>query len=282
MTAETANAGQIAFWNGKVGEMWTADWRHRDRMHAGLAAHAMAAAGFRPGERVIDIGCGCGTSTLEIAEAVAPRGAVTGIDISRPMLDIARERAGAPRAPAVAFIAADASVHRFPEAAADAVYSLFGVMFFENPETAFANFARALRPGGRLAFVCWRRFEVNEWIAVPYAAARAVADIPPPWRPGVPGPFALCDADSIRGLLRGAGLVDITIEAFDAPMFLGETAETALRKIARTSPISAGLAAVDSDRRSAVMDAVARSLTPFAGGDGVAMGGAAWMVAARR
>ena len=282
MTPQTANAGQIAFWNGKVGALWAVDWQHRDRMHAGLAAHAMAAAGFTPGERVIDIGCGCGTSTFEIAQAVGPLGTVTGIDISRSMLDIARARTATPAGPAVAFVEADASVHRFPEAAADAVYSLFGVMFFENPETAFVNFARALRPGGRLTFVCWRRFEVNEWIAVPHAAACAVEDIPPPWRPGVPGPFALCDDGPIGELLRRAGFVDIAIEAADAPMLLGETAGDALRKIAKTSPISAGLAAVAPDRRGAVLDAVARSLAPFAGGNGVQMNGAAWTVTARR
>ena len=282
MTAEIANAGQIAFWNGKVGEMWTVDWEHRDRMHARLAAGSMATAEFKPGERVIDIGCGCGTSTLEVAEAVGPRGAVTGIDISRSMLDLARGRAETLAVPGVAFVEADASVHRFPESAADVIYSLFGMMFFENPETAFTNFARALRPGGRLVFICWRRFEVNEWIAVPYAAACALEEIPPPWWPGVPGPFAFCDDGPIRDLLRGAGFVDIAIEAFDAPLLLGETAEIAVRKIAKTSPISAGLAAVAADRRGAVMDAVARSMAPFAGKDGVAMGAAAWMVTARR
>ncbi len=282
MTEKVANAGQIAFWNSKVGDLWTVDWRRHDRMHARFAARSMAASGFRPGERVIDIGCGCGASAFDIAEAIGPDGAVTAIDISRPMLAVARERAEALPAPTVDFIEADASIHPFPKGAADAVHSRFGVMFFENRETAFANFARALRPGGRIAFICWRRYEINEWIAAPYRAACALEEIRPPWSPGAPGPFAFCEDGPIRDLLKGAGFSDIAIEPFDAPLLLGETVEIAFRKIAKTSPISAALAAVDPDRREAVMDAVARSMAPFSGKDGVAMGAAAWIVTARR
>ena len=282
MNAEGANAGQIAFWNGKAGEKWTINQDAQDRMHAGLAERSMAAANFQPGERVIDVGCGCGTSTLEIAGTVGSGGSVIGIDISRPMLGRARDRAEALPAPNASFIAADASLHPFAAGEADVVYSRFGIMFFANAGEAFANFARALRPGGRIVFVCWRRFEDNEWVRVPHAAACRLTPIPPPWSPGKPGPFAFGDDTVIGDLLGDAGFRNIAIEPFDGPLWLADTAEAGVRKIAQTSPLSGALAEIDRDLRHRVMDEIGQAMAPFAGPDGGMMGGSAWIVTARR
>lgn len=281
--AETgANDAQIAFWNGKAGEKWAANRDRQDRMVAAPAARALEAAGLRGGERALDVGCGCGSSTFDVARAVGPRGSATGIDVSRPMLAEARRRARALPELRASFVEGDAARHPFPEGAADAVHSRFGVMFFAEPGRAFANFARALRRGGRLSFVCWRRFEDNEWARAPFDAASATAALAPPQGAGTPGPFALCDEARLRRLVEGAGFREVDVAAFDGPVTLGETAEDALRNLAESSPIAAALAALDGEARRRAKEAVAETLAPFAGPGGVRMGGAAWIVTARK
>lgn len=282
MTPDGANEAQIEYWNGKAGEKWTHNQESQDQLVAGYGERALAAADLQSGERVIDVGCGCGTTTFAIARAIGPGGGVTGVDIARQMLARARDRAAeVPELP-VTFIEGDASVHSFDEAAADAVFSRFGVMFFNNPNDAFANFARALRPGGRLAFVCWRGLDENEWVRTPLGAASRLAEFAKPGVPRVPGPFAFGEGEYIEELLAGAGFADVAIEPYDAPLLLGETIEAGMRKIVENSPLSAALRQIEPDRHALVLDAVAQSMAPFAGEDGVKMGGAVWIVTARR
>ena len=141
MAVDAPNAGQIEFWNGKAGEKWTENQESQDRMIALMGAQAFQAAGFRPGERVLDIGCGCGTTSFEIARAVGLDGAVTGIDVSRPMLEWARARAAEAGIENVTFLEADAATTALP-GGADVAYSRFGVMFFDDPAAAFGNMRR--------------------------------------------------------------------------------------------------------------------------------------------
>lgn len=281
--AETgANDAQIAFWNGKAGEKWAANRDRQDRMVAAPAARALEAAGLQSGERALDVGCGCGSSTFDVARAVGPQGSATGIDVSRPMLAEARRRARDLPELRASFVEGDAARHPFPEGAADAVHSRFGVMFFAEPGRAFANLARALRRGGRLSFACWRRFEDNEWARAPFDAASAIAALARPQGAGTPGPFALCDEAELRRIVEGAGFREVDVEAFDGPVTLGETADDALRNLAESSPIAAALAALDREARRRAKEAVAEAVRPFAGPGGVRMGGAAWIVTARK
>ena len=282
MTGTGANDAQIAFWNGKAGEKWAVNRDRQDRMVAAPAARALEAAGFEGGERAVDVGCGCGSSTFDVARAVGPQGTATGIDVSRPMLAQARLRARAFPELRASFVEGDAARHPFPEGAADAVHSRFGVMFFAEPGRAFANLARALRSGGRLSFVCWRRFEDNEWVRAPFDAAQATAALPRPHGAGTPGPFALCDRAELQRIVEGAGFQEVEIDAFDGPVTLGETAADALRNLAESSPIAAALAGLDREARRRAKAAVAEALAPFAGPGGVRMGGAAWVVTARK
>src|SRR5881628_2723223 len=161
----------------------------------------MERARIGAGERVIDIGCGCGDTTIALARRVGPAGLVLGIDVSAPMLARAADAAREAGVAHVRFEHADAQTHRFPAQAFDVLYSRFGVMFFSDPAAAFGNLRTALRPGGRLGFVCWQAVPENPWIAVPLEAAAQHMALPPPPAPGAPGPFSFADPERVRRIL---------------------------------------------------------------------------------
>src|SRR5215207_3914338 len=175
------------------------------------------AAKLRPGERVLDVGCGYGTSTLEAEERVAPTGRVVGVDISAAMLQGARQRVVVAGLDDIELLHADAQTHEFAAGSFDAVISRFGLMFFDDPTSAFGNLARALRPGGRLAFVCPQDPMKSEWVAVAFGAAIAVVGHPPELgNPGAPGAFALADPDRMSHLLADAGFRDMHLDTVTA------------------------------------------------------------------
>jgi ubiquinone/menaquinone biosynthesis C-methylase UbiE len=213
----------VAFANTEQAEYWeqrAPSWLElQDRMEqtGGLPGElAMDRLDVRPGQRVVDLGCGAGRTTLELAARVRPGGEVVGVDISAAMLAAGRERAARAGAGNVEFVHADVQVHDLGEARFDAAYSRFGVMFFTDPEAAFANVRRALRPGATLSFVCWQTLFDNEWMLIPAAAvAEVTGSLPPTAGPGEPGPFSLADPDRVRAVLAAAGFgsVDVTPHA---------------------------------------------------------------------
>jgi SAM-dependent methyltransferase len=167
---------------------------------------------LRPGQRVVDLGCGTGPTTLEMAARVGPDGEVVGVDIAAEMLARGRERAAQLGAGNVAFLHADVQVHDLGEARFDAAFSRFGVMFFADPVAAFANVRRALRSGGVLSFVCWQGVFDNEWMLVPGAAVAAVTGAAPPMPgPGEPGPLSLADPDRVHAVLAAAGFGSVAV-----------------------------------------------------------------------
>jgi SAM-dependent methyltransferase len=177
---------------------------------------------LQPGERVLDVGCGYGTSTLEAAKRVAPSGRVVGVDISAAMLEPARQRVAAGGVDNVELLQADAQVHPFEPASFDVVISRFGIMFFDDPQAGFGNLARALRPGGRLVFVCPQDPLKSEWVRIAFGAAvAALGRAPDLGPPGAPGPFALADGDRLARLLTAAGLRDVALEAVTRPVRIG-------------------------------------------------------------
>ena len=276
-----ANADQIAYWNTTAGATWTAMQEALDGQIQPLGVAAMAALNLKPGERVIDIGCGCGQTTLALAGQVGAHGSVTGVDVSSPMLAVARKRIEAEALAQASVTQADAQTHPFAPAAADAVFSRFGVMFFEDPTAAFANIRKGLKPGGRLAFVCWRPFAENPWMAVPLAAAQPLfAEPAPPADPLAPGPFAFADPERVRGILAGAGFTDIALtpqdKAIGAPD-LDQAVETALK----VGPLGARLREAPH-LAGAVVAAVREALAAHATPEGVRLASATWIVTARR
>lgn len=274
------NETQIAYWNGDVGQRWTAHQKRLDRMLAPIGAEIVRTAGVRAGECVLDVGCGCGDSAIRLATLVGPNGQVTAVDVSRPMLAFARERAGTDL-PQLEFREADAATHDFGARRYDLLFSRFGVMFFEEPLAAFAHMRACLKPGGRLAFACWREARENEWVRVPMSAARERVPQVPPVDPLAPGPFAFGDGERVRSILASAGFAAIDTRPFDVQLEMGESLEVAVAHVVAFGPVSRLLADSTPDQKASVESALRQALRPFAQNGPVALGGAAWIVTAR-
>src|SRR3954452_2790891 len=181
------NAYQVADWNGQSGERWVANQARLDAILAGFGQAAIEAAAPATGEHVLDVGCGAGASSLALAARVGAGGQVLGVDISEPL--IGRTRALAPQDTPALFRVADASSAELPEGAFDILFSRFGVMFFDDPKGAFAHMRRALQPGGRVAFVCWRGAAENDWVRLPMGSIKGIVPPPAPPDPEAPGPI---------------------------------------------------------------------------------------------
>jgi SAM-dependent methyltransferase len=269
-------------WAEDEGPHWVAEAERYDAMARAFGEVMLDAAELRQGERVLDIGCGNGATTLEAGRRVRPNGVAVGVDLSPPMLALARQRAAAAGLDDVEFLQADAQTQQFGEGAFDVVVSRNGLMFFDDPDAAFANLARALRAKGRLAFVAWQGLERSEWILVAGMAAAPHVGIPDGVGPNEPGPFGLADPDRTRGILQLAGFVDIEIAEVVRPMRIGNDIDDAL-KFLRSIPVVVDLfGAASPNQQAAAEEAVRAALTPYCGPDGVVMEqNAAWLVTAR-
>ena len=268
---------QATYWNEQGGEKWVKNIDHIDRMISVFSPHLMSAAGAHPAERVLDVGCGGGTTSAAFAQQVGAEGEVLGVDVSKVILDSARTRqAGITN---LRFELGDAASFGFEPGYFDLFASRFGVMFFEEPVAAFQNLRSALKTGGRAAFVCWRTMAENQWMAAPAAAAFEILPRPEPPDPQAPGPCSLADAVRLTGLLESAGFGDLRIEPVDENLNLGPL-EHALDFLSRMGPASAALQeACETDAKAAI-DAIEKVLSDFVSDDSVRMPGAIWVVRA--
>jgi SAM-dependent methyltransferase len=277
-----ANTEQAEHWNTGPGVAhWVTNQARYDRMHAPFTALILDAASLRPGENVLDVGCGCGSTTLAAARLVAP-GRATGLDLSGPMLARARADAEAAGLANAVFQQGDAQVYPLEAARFDAVISRFGVMFFADPVAAFANMRSATRPGGRLVFTCWQPLAANEWMLVPGAALAEHLPPPPPPPAGGPGMFAFADPDRLRPILAAAGWRDVEISPEHASILVGgqgslDDAVEFLRTATQGRTMLAGADPATADRALA---SVRAALAPHADADGVHLGAAIWLVQA--
>lgn len=207
--ATIANEEQARFWTEQAGT-WLDVEQAFEEFASGPGLAAMDQLPLEAGQRVLDIGCGGGPTTLELARRVGPAGEAVGLDISDELLVAAAARAEAAGVVNARFLHADAQTHPFEPGSFDAAYSRFGVMFFDDLVGAFANIRSALRPGGTLAFVSWQSVFLNEWIIVPtLAAAQVLGSLPTPPAAGEPSPFSLSEPDRVREILEGAGFGDV-------------------------------------------------------------------------
>jgi SAM-dependent methyltransferase len=227
-TATTPNVQWIKRWATDDGRHWVAEADRYDELNARAGEALMQAAALQSGERVLDVGCGNGATSLEAAERVRPGGSVVGLDVSAPMLALARERAASWGAANVEFVEGDAQVHPFQAGNFDVVVSRNGVMYFDDPSSAFAYLRRSLRPGGRLSFTAPQGLDRNEWIMAAGAAAAPILGPPQGVAPGQPGPMGLADPDRTRKILEGVGFTDLTVEDVTVPVCIGTDVDDAL------------------------------------------------------
>jgi len=274
---DTERPAQVAYWDGPGGVHWVRRQEVWDRALEPLTTALIARAAVQPGERVVDIGCGCGDTTLALARLVGASGHVLGIDVSEAML--ARAAARLPPGAPVELVRADATTHGFA-GDHDLLFSRLGVMFFHSPGAAFANLRSALKPGGRLAFCCFRAPAENEWAMVPLRAA--YAHVPPPPRPGPedPGPFSFADAARVRRILGEAGFAEVALEPLDTSIDLaaGGGFEAAVESALEVGPTSRAVDGQPPAVRDTVAAALREALAPHRRGDAVPLWAALWIV----
>jgi SAM-dependent methyltransferase len=275
------NSDQIEYWNGQTGEKWVDAQEKLDPALEPVGLAAMDIVGVNRGEKVIDLGCGCGATSLALAERVGPMGSVLGVDISTAMLHRAAQRAAERSMGHVTFANADASNYRFEEKAFDLAYSRFGVMFFRNPVEAFANIRRALRADGRLGFVCWQPLNRNQWTTLPRDIALRHVAPPEPPHPHDPGPFAFADPERVTGILTDAGFGDIAVNSHETQMRNSGTVDEVTHFLTYFGPASRLLAEADEATKQAVERDVREEVVARHDGSGLSLDAAMWIVTAR-
>jgi ubiquinone/menaquinone biosynthesis C-methylase UbiE len=271
-------------WRDESGKKWVRLQERTDRQLGPLGSLAIDALGLASGARVLDVGCGAGATVLELAGRVGATGSVVGIDISEPLLERARERVASAGQTNVELRLADAASVQF-EHPFDALYSRFGVMFFDDPPAAFKNLRRALRPGKKLAFVCWQSFDDNPWARDPLEALRAVAPnqpLPELLQPGHPGPFAFSEPELVRSILERAGFSQIAVDPVTVEMHLGgaHTIDEAVDFLLDLGPAARFAAEADPALASRFRECLKPVVSPFASARGVWMPARVFVVTA--
>jgi SAM-dependent methyltransferase len=277
---EVVNTEQLAAWDGDEGEHWSTYEEHYDasvRVYSQVLADVAA---IGPGERVLDLGCGCGSTTRAAARA-APAGAAVGIDLSSQMLERARRHSVEEELDNVTFVHGDAQVHDFGAASFDVVISRFGAMFFADPIAAFTNVGGAMGPDGRMVLIAWQALERNEWLTAIRGALAQGRQLPTP-PAGAPGPLAFADPEHVRTMLAAAGFRDVEIDAVEADFRLGADVDDALEFIGGVGVVRGLLQDLDPEQQQAARGDLRAVIESHARSDGVCFGSSTWTIRAIR
>lgn len=277
---DPANADALRSWDGSDGEYWATN---ADRFDASLARYLtpmLQAADLTPGERVLDVGCGNGVTTIEAARRTSP-GRAMGLDLSAAMLDIARHRAFEERVANIEFVQGDAQVYHFEPAAFDIAISRFGVMFFADAAAAFANIGRAVRPGGRVLFAVWQALVANSWMQV-ITSSLAAGGPPAAPPPDAPGPLSMADPDRVRSLLEAAGFTRVELTGVSRPMCFGSDVESTYEFAASQPCVRFLVKDLDPEARARGLDRLRSALAERLTDEGVLLDSSAWFVSAAR
>jgi len=276
--AQQANVEQTAAWNGVAGRTWVEAQESLDRLFAPFETIMVDAVAARGARRVLDVGCGTGSTTLAIARQVGASGRAVGVDISGPMIALARTRAETERTSAT-FVRADAQTHEFAPASFDLIVSRFGVMFFDDPVRAFANLRRAAAPGAEVALIAWRSAEDNAFMTAAERAAAPLLPNLPARKPNEPGQFGFGDPDNVRAILEHSGWAEIDIQPLDVACVLPERDLVAY--LTRLGPVGRMLQESAERTRVAVLERVRAAFDSYVHGDEVRFTAACWMIRAR-
>lgn len=268
----------VSYWNGPGGDRWTGESARTEKMLSRVADLLYPLARAIPGETLLDVGCGLGPTTIELARRVAPNGRAVGLDVSAKMVELARQRAKG--VANIEFIAADAATYRFDAPFADLLFSRFGVMFFGDPTAAFANLRKALKPKGRMVFACWRRLSENPWMLKPLLAAYEHVPKLPPAEPDEPGPFAFADQERVGEILTAAGFAAPRFTPIDLAFDIagGQGMDAAVHQAMTIGATSRALQDQPKNLVDAAAAAIRQALTPYQKGQTVELPGAVWLV----
>jgi len=279
--SDDGNAAQIEYWNGPGGMRWLESQQTHDVLLAKAGELLIARATPTSGEVALDIGCGCSATTIELAKRVVPRGRVLGVDVSAPMIELARRRA--PKELPIEFVEADATVYQFEPGRADLLLSRFGVMFFADPLRSFSNMRVGLRKGARVVFVCWREPRMNAWLMLPLQEAYRHVPRLPEMAPDDPGPFSFASEQRVRGVLERAGFDRINLEPVELTFDLanGGGLSAAVETAMHIGPTSRALDGQPAEKHTAVAESIRAALAPFESKGSIPLPGAFWIVTAR-
>jgi len=276
------NSEQIEYWNGEAGKRWAQDDDTMARLLGPISEALLAHAPLDGCKSALDVGCGGGSQSLMLAQRLGETARVLGVDISEPMLEVARRKAETPAAgrASLEFLRADASSHAFPPGSFDLLFSRFGVMFFDDPVAAFANMRGALL--GKLAFCCWQAVKDNDWVRIPLKAALQHLPAPEPPPPNAPGPFAFADPDRVQFILESAGFSNVALHPFATTLRISEAPglPEAVRELARIGPVSRLLADQPQSVLDKVFPAMEAALEPYFKEEALDLQASVWLVTA--
>lgn len=275
--SEPHNQQQSTLWNGPSGQAWVESQQLMDQLLRPFEELLVEAATAEPCQHLLDVGCGTGATTLALARRLGSAAHCTGVDISEPMLELARARAEHEPTPP-AFIVADAQTHAFEPASFDAIVSRFGVMFFDDPVRAFANLHGAAKPGARLVLIAWRSAAENPFMTTAERVAAPFLPDLPARRPDEPGQFAFGDPDRVRQILKTSAWSNIDVESVDRPCSMPERELT--HYVTRFGPVARVLQHADAALRNNVIGQVRDALAPYVDDSEVRFTSACWLIRA--
>ena len=278
------NKNQRDFWSGKGGDIWVERQNVMDTMLSPLGEAALNKLNFNEGENVLDIGCGCGHTTLNIAKRIEPLGNVTGLDISEPMLERAKESAVEMSITNTTFKCVDVQTEDLGDQIYSAAFSRFGVMFFEDSIAAFKNINRSLISGGCLSFVCWQSPAVNPWQSLFIQEIKKFLELPSP-PPRSPGPFAFMESEYVFSILEESKFQDINIEGHEAEvnMFSGRSLSDSVKDYISINPVVTEMLRDSSeDQTTEIVNSAIEAFSPYYSEKGLIFPSATWLVTAKK
>jgi ubiquinone/menaquinone biosynthesis C-methylase UbiE len=274
------NKNQRDFWSGKGGDIWVERQNAMDTMLSPLGEAALNKLNLNEGENVLDIGCGCGHTTLNIAKRISPDGQVTGLDISEPMLKRAKESANEMSISNASFNCVDVQTDDIGEEVYSAAFSRFGVMFFEDPVAAFCNINKSLITGASLSFVCWQSPALNPWQSLFIEAVKKYVDLPSP-PPRSPSPFAFMESEYVSSILEESNFQNIMIEGHEAEvnMFSGRSLSDSVKDYISINPVVSGMLKDSTEQeKTEIINSAIEAFSPYYSAKGLMFPSATWLV----